>query len=130
MSEAQSTVLDASALLALLNSEPGAEVVAAHVGDASISAVNWSEAYGKLRTRGVDGTALAAGMSETGIVVVPFDSDDALAAGELLPLTRRAGLSLADRSCLALAQRLGLPAVTADRAWTKLDVGVEIILIR
>lgn len=65
-----------------------------------------------------------------GIVIVPFDPGDAERTGDLHDSTRAAGLSLADRACLALAGRLGVPAVTADRAWADLDVGVEIVCVR
>ena len=130
MSASPAWVLDASALLALLNSEPGADVVEEHLDAAAISAVNWCETYGKLRQAGVDGDALVAGFAETGIGIWPFDAEDACLAGELAGVTREAGLSLADRACLALAGRLGVPAVTADRTWLSLDIGVEVIGIR
>jgi PIN domain nuclease of toxin-antitoxin system len=68
--------------------------------------------------------------SALSLPVAPFDEALALRAGELRLLTARHGLSLADRACIALAERERLPAVTADRAWTKLDLGVEIRLIR
>jgi PIN domain nuclease of toxin-antitoxin system len=123
-------VLDASALMALLNTEPGADEVEVLAADAAISAITWCEAYGKLRGRGVDSAALTANMAESGITIHSFDERDARDTGELAPLTRGAGLSLADRACLALAARLGVPAITADRAWTDLDVGVEIRCIR
>jgi ribonuclease VapC len=123
-------VLDASALMALLNTEPGADAVEALAAEAAISAINWCEAYGKLRGRGVDSVALAANMAESGIAILSFDEQDARDTGELAPLTRSAGLSLADRACLALAARLGVPAITADRAWRDLNVGVEIRCIR
>lgn len=87
-------------------------------------------AYGKLRQAGVGGDALVDGFAETGIEIRPFDAEDARLAGELVGLTRKAGLSLADRACLALAGRLGVPAVTADRTWLSLDIGVEVIGIR
>lgn len=125
-----SVVLDASALLALVNAEPGGDDVAALMAQAAISSVNWCEVYGKLRAVGVDGALLAGELAETGIAVVPFDDYDARAAGELLLATREVGLSLADRACLALAQRLGVPAVTADRTWAGLDVGVDVTCIR
>ncbi len=125
-----SFVLDASALLALLNSEPGAGEVAGYAPRAAISSVNWCEVYGKLRAVGVDGEALAGDIAEAGIVIVSFDDGDARAAGELLLSTRQAGLSRADRACLALAQRLGVPAVTADRTWASLGVAVEVTCIR
>ncbi|HEU0248320.1 MAG TPA: type II toxin-antitoxin system VapC family toxin [Gaiellaceae bacterium] len=123
-------VFDASAVLALLNMERGAEAVEQLASDAAMSSVNWCEAFGKLRGAGVPGEALRAEIAETGIAVIPFDRRDAEAAGELVAPTRAQGLSLADRACLALASRLGVPAVTADRAWTALDVDVEVVCIR
>ena len=130
MSESPARVLDASALLALLNDEPGADRVAEHLDAAAISAVNWCETYGKLRQAGVGGDDLVAGFAETGIEIMPFEAQDACLAGELVSVSREAGLSLADRACLALAARLGVPAVTADRTWLELDIGVEVIGIR
>ena len=123
-------VLDASALVALLNAEPGSDVVAGHVQAAVVSAVNWSETYGTLRRAGVEGEALAEGFVATGIGIVPFDAEDARVAGELSLVTRDAGLSLGDRVCLALAGRLGVPAVTADRAWLDVDLDVRVICVR
>jgi PIN domain nuclease of toxin-antitoxin system len=123
-------VLDASALIAYLDDEPGSKRVEELVDDAVMSAVNWSEAYGKLRARGVDAESVTAAVRATGFAIHPFDAADAVAAGELLPRTVRAGLSLADRACLALAQRLGAPAITADRAWLELDLDVEIVSLR
>ena len=130
MTDRPGAVLDASALVALLNSERGADIVAEHLQAAVVSAVNWSETYGTLRRAGVDGHALAEGFGETGIEIVPFDADDARTAGELSLATRDAGLSLGDRACLALAARLGMPAVTADRAWLAVDAGVDVICVR
>ena len=130
MPESAAAVLDASALLALLNLEPGAAVVASLADAAAISSVNWCEAYGKLRGAGVAGDALRGEMAESGIDIVPFARHDAESAGDLPPRTQALGLSLADRACLAPASRLGVPAITADRAWTSLDLGVEIVCIR
>lgn len=127
---ASAYVLDASALLALLHAEPGAELVGQRVASSAISAVNWCEVVGKLRAVGVDGDALADGVAETGVEIVAFDADHARLAGELVLSTKDVGLSLADRACLALAMQLGAPAVTADRAWTSLEVGVEVLCIR
>jgi PIN domain nuclease of toxin-antitoxin system len=78
----------------------------------------------------VDGDALAAGFGETGVEIAPFDTQDARLAGELALVTHTAGLSLGDRSCLGLAQRLSVPAVTADKAWLEVECGVEVICIR
>jgi len=123
-------VLDASAVLAWVRSEPGADQVDTVLDGAVFSAVNASETAQKLIQHGADGSWAISELSELGVIVTPFTSDDALAAAELWPYTRAAGLSLGDRSCLALAQRRNSPVLTADRAWQKIDVDVDIQLIR
>ena len=125
-----SCVLDASAILALGHDEDGADVVAEHLEDAAISTVNWSEVVRRSGQQDVEAGAVRSALSDANVAVVPFDESDAVTAATLWERTRRSGLSLADRACLALALRLGVPAVTADRAWTDLDLDVEIICIR
>jgi ribonuclease VapC len=125
-----SCVLDASAVLALGHREVGAQVVAEHLEDAAISTVNWSEVLRRSMQRGVGGGDLREALLAGGVEIVAFDESDAATAACLWSRTRHLGLSLADRACLALADRLGVPALTADRAWTDLDVGVEIRCIR
>lgn len=123
-------VLDASALLALLQNEPGAEVVATRLTQCVMSAVNLSEVVAKLVDHGLPEADLRAALDVLDIDVREFDTEAAYAAGELRRITRDAGLSLGDRACLALAMRLGAAAVTADRAWAKLAGGtlrVEVI---
>ena len=128
--EADGCVVDASALLALLHSEPGAEIVEAAVERGAMSTINWSEVCQRSIARGVDTAALRADVEALGLGIVPFTADDAEQAANLWPATRRIGLSLGDRACLALALRLGLPALTADRSWLALDLDLEIHLIR
>lgn len=123
-------VLDASALLALLHSEPGAEIVEQALERAAMSTVNWSEVYQRWLARGVDVTDLRADIETLGIEIVPFVVEDAEQAAALWSLTRQRGLSLADRACLGLARRLGLPVLTADRAWLDLDLGIAVQAIR
>jgi PIN domain nuclease of toxin-antitoxin system len=123
-------VLDASALLALLNSEPGATLVAAALSGATISAVNLSEVVAKLAEAEMPGDAIREAIQGLPMEVVPFDQEQAYEAGLLRPFTRGAGLSLGDRACLALARRLALPALTADRRWEGLGVGVVVQVIR
>lgn len=124
-------VLDASALLALLHGEPGAEVVAACLPGSVISAVNLSEVIAKLSERGMPAEAIRLALDGLPIDVRPFDINAAYAAGELRPGTRAAGLSFGDRACLALAARLGVPAVTADRAWSTLaGLPVQVRIVR
>lgn len=126
-----SAVLDASALLALLNQEPGANVVAAaEAAGASISAVNLSEVVAKLRERGVAETAIQTALNKMRLAVIEFDAAQAYAAGVLRPQTRAAGRSLGDRACLALGQQLGLPVLTTDRAWATLGLPVPVTVIR
>lgn len=123
-------VLDASAILALLWSESGSEKVASVMEDAAISAVNWAEIVSKLQDRGVDLNAARPMLSELPISVLAFDADQAFAAGALRRASKHLGLSIGDRACLALATQLDVPAYTADRAWAKLDCGVDVVVIR
>lgn len=123
-------VLDASAMLALLRSEPGGEAVEDVLDRAAMSAVNWSEICQRWLAHDVDVVDLRADIEALGVQIVPFTADDAEQTAALWVSTRRLGLSLGDRACLGLARRLELPAVTADRAWLDADVGVEIRPIR
>lgn len=124
------TVLDASALIALVKGEPGAHRVAECLDEALISAVNWSEVVASLMRRPEIPGQLALATETLAGRVVAFDAGQAETSGRLLPLTRHLGLSLGDRCCLALARSVGVPVMTADRAWAVLDVGVAIEVIR
>ncbi len=129
-------MLDASAVLAYLRDEPGGEVVEeAFVAGALISSVNWAEVLTRVVEGGGDPEHTRRAMVEGGVlgeglVVHPLDEMQALKIARLRPLTRAAGLSLADRTCLALAASLDLTALTADRAWADLGLGVRVELIR
>lgn len=123
-------VLDSSAVLALLLGESGAEDVAQTIArGAAISTVNVSEVADVLLRNKFDANAVIARLSEQ-VVVELFTHQDALAAAAMSPPTRRQGLSLGDRACLALAQRLDATALTADREWSRLELGVSIRLLR
>jgi ribonuclease VapC len=129
-------VLDASALLAHLRDEPGAEVAAEAIASgAVISTVNLAEVFSRVADRGGDAAQLAAELTQSGlldgaITVEPFTTADAIEAARLRPLTRDAGLSLGDRACLALARRLDAPALTADIDWQGVAHGVDLCPIR
>lgn len=127
MSEA---VLDASALLALVRDEPGADDVTTLLDSAVVSAVNLSEVVAKLADSGMPEAAIYATLEEVELSVVSFDRSHAYAAGYLRPMTRQAGLSFGDRACLALARQLGVPAITTDRRWLELDLDVAVWSIR
>ncbi len=122
-------VLDASAVLALIFAEKGHEAVEPLLPAAAISAVNASEVLAKLLRLGASPADATKAVDDLQLVVLPFTLDDARAAARLEPLTRARGLSLGDRACLALAQRCGVPAVTADRSWRipKLPVRVRVM---
>jgi ribonuclease VapC len=122
-------VLDASALLAFINGEAGADKVAAVLGDAVISAVNLAEAVTKLVLRSRSPEQTLAVIAEAEVPVIDFDRALAEAAGVLAVSTRTRGLSLGDRACLALARREQAVAMTADRAWDKLGIGIDVQLI-
>lgn len=126
-----SVVLDASAIMAVLNQETGSESLTPDLLlDAFCSAVNVAEVQGKLVERGL--APEAAWNDIRGVVrrVLPFTTEHAKTAGTLILETRAGGLSLGDRACLALALALGAPAYTADRSWKNLKLGVPIYVIR
>lgn len=126
-----SWVVDSSAVLALRNQEPGVErVEVAFAEGAAINALNLAEVVAKMSDAGSSEVTIHEMLDSLEIEVTSFDADLAYRAGLLRALTRRAGLSLGDRACLALARGLGLPGLTADRVWAELDLGVEIRLIR
>lgn len=129
-------VLDASALLAYLRDEQGADVVAdAIAGGAAISTVNLAEVLSRAADRGGDPVQLAHQMTERGLLdgaisVESLTTADAIEVARLRPATRETGLSLGDRACLALARRLDAPALTADAAWSRLELEVELRQLR
>ncbi len=133
--ELSAPVLDASALLAFVLKEPGREVVSLAIsGGAVIGAVNYAEALSKLTEK--VGSAWVweeriCEMTRSRLVIEPFLEGDAVRAAELRPLSRRQGLSLGDRACLAIATRLGARVLTSDRAWREVpDLAVPVMLIR
>lgn len=125
-----SVVLDASAVLALVQDEPGSEVVKAALAGAIISTVNSSEVLQKLIDRGLSYKVAAIQLDALNLVIRDFTQHHAVSAAVLRSSTKAAGLSFSDRACLAVALNEGLPVLTADRAWSKVDLGVEIRLIR
>ncbi len=126
----KSYVLDASALLCLLQAEPGADRVAEALPDAQIGAVNFSEVVGKLVETGVEEREVESWIEALQLKVVPFDREQARLAGLLRQTTRRFGLSLGDRACLALAKVRGAVALTCDNAWMNVKAACVVELIR
>ena len=125
-------VLDASAVLALLFEETGAEVVRAQLRTGVIGAANLAEVLAKLSDHGLPALEAVRAVAILGLEVAPMTEAQAQRSAELRPLTRGAGLSLGDRACLALATELSAPAVTADRGWETVagPAGVSVQVIR
>jgi len=123
-------VLDASALLAALHGEQGGADVEARLHGAVLSSVNYAEVVQQSLARNVDINGFRDDLEALGIMILPFSIVDAERAATMWPVTSKFGLSLGDRACLALALRLGLPIITADRIWGRLQLGVEVRLIR
>jgi PIN domain nuclease of toxin-antitoxin system len=123
-------VLDASSLLAFLHDEPGAQRVWEALPGALVSTVNWCEVVQKALQRDADIAGLHDDFAQAGVEFVPFTVAQAEIAVLLWPRTRVAGLSLGDRACLALAMERGLSILTADQAWSDLNLDVAIEQIR
>jgi ribonuclease VapC len=123
-------VLDASAVLAVLNAETGADIVISVLDDALISTVNYAEVVSKLVERGAPPGLAQTALLTIALVVVDFDRSLADRTGGLRANTKHRGLSLGDRACLALAEREKLPAFTGDQRWVDVVDDIDIRLIR
>jgi ribonuclease VapC len=130
------SVVDASALLAYLHDEDGADVVADAVAQGTyVSSVNLAEVLARFALAGAALDELAEDLTARGLLglavrVEPFTQADAIETARLRPLTRDLGLSLADRACLALARRLDLQVLTSDQAWAQANLEVPLTFFR
>ncbi len=123
-------VLDSSAVLAHLRGEPGADLVQPKLQTGLVCAVNLAEIAGRLVDWGQSEDEVVMTLGLLALTVRPFDQGLAFRTGALRSRTRSLGLSLGDRACLATAEQERLPVMTADRAWAKLDIAVNVQLIR
>ena len=124
-------VFDASAILALLLQEPGAEKLTDEIRiNAVASTVNLAEVQSKLVKKGVPPERAWVNTLSAVTAAEPFTSEQAKTAGSLIVQTEKLGLSLGDRSCLALAIALKAPVYTTEQLWRNLKVGVPIHVIR
>jgi PIN domain nuclease of toxin-antitoxin system len=125
------SVLDASAILAVVWREPGMSRVNEAIRDgAVVLSVNLAEAIASMVNRGTSESDIRRLLAAMSLDVLPFDEELAYRAGLLRTATRSSGLSLGDRACLALAERLGVPALTTDRIWGTLQLGIQIEVVR
>ena len=122
-------VVDASAVLAVCNQELGSNEARSKMRHGLISTVNLSEVFQKSIERGKLPLALAI-VRTAGIQVIEFNEDLALKTAELAVVTRKKGISFADRACLALGKTQQMPVLTGDRRWLELDIGVEVTSFR
>jgi ribonuclease VapC len=122
--------LDASALLGFLLREPGHQRVSELLGEACLSAVNFSEVLGRFARAGQDVALIAERLLAAPIELVDFSAQQAVIAAALVPETESSGLSLGGRACLALARERRIRAVTVDNAWRRLEISIEIETIR
>jgi ribonuclease VapC len=124
-------VFDTSAVIALLRAETGAALVAGRVGQAAMSAVNLQELVKALILRGVALPVIEEMVQELRLDLHAHDREAAFAAARLTEATRRLGSGLGGRTCMALAIKLGVPVLTADRAWAKLKIpGLTVEVVR
>lgn len=123
-------VLDASALLCLLNDEPGADKVADVLTRSVLGTTNLAEVLSKLRERGLSLEEAREALGGLHLDVRPLSHSQAMTIGDLRPATKPLGLSLGDRACLALALELGAELFTTDADLASTDVGVSITDIR
>lgn len=125
-----SYIFDSSAALAILLAERGSTRAVECASSGCIGAANLAEVVTRLIDIGMPAEAAQTAVDDLELAVEPVVAEDAGRAGVMRPATRSRGLSLGDRLCLAQAMRLEATAVTADRAWADLDLGVDIELIR
>lgn len=124
-------VLDASALLAYLQQEKGyKEIENALAKGAAISAVNLAEVYVQMVSDSLNLQQAIPLIKALGLLIVPFDEDEAKISAELYPIGKSLGLSLGDRACLSLGLKLGLPVLTTDKTWSKLNLQIDVRVLR
>jgi ribonuclease VapC len=123
-------VLDASAILAMIQGETGGQLVIGKIAEGRMSAVNLAEVAQRLWRQASDPTPWIEGLDAGGLTIVPADAGLAVAAAALERVTRPLGLSLADRFCIALAIQEQLPIITTDKPFAHLGLPVAVELIR
>lgn len=126
-----SSVLDASALMALINNEPGSALVQVHLAKACMSTINFTEVLSKMVEQGAPAIDAKRVLDNFNIELIAFDQSQIFGVSQLRLNTKQYGLSLGDRVCLNLGKTLGLPILTSDQIWAKMnDPDIKILLVR
>ena len=125
-----SSVLDASAVIAIIRNEPGSDTVKAELRGSLISSVNLSEVFYKTWNKGASREVVQWAIKNLPLTSVPFDDEHAAISASIHDATLKKDISFADRACLALALSRELPVITSDRKWQDLEIGVEVRLFR
>ena len=123
-------VLDASAMMAVVNDEVGSDEVLPYLKQGVMSAVNFSEAIHCLNRIAIPTPEARQIIKDLLVEIMPYDEEQACLTAEFKLMTKKKGLSLGDCACLALAKRLNVSVVTADKVWSQLDLKVKVILLR
>jgi ribonuclease VapC len=126
-----SSVLDASAVVAVLRDEPGSSQIAGRCSDGLLSAVNLQEVIKVMFLRGFTASGVKYMVDALQLEIIPHTEDHAYQAAALVPVTAKFGSGLGDRTCMAVAIARGLPAITTDRAWANLSIpGLTVVVAR
>ncbi len=123
-------VLDTSALIALVHREPGWDIVQGVLGNAAVCAIHLTEAITKLTRKGGEPRLVERYLRALPVPILPWDEELAWESRDLAPLAWTHGISLAGRSCLAMARHLGAAAMTSDTEWEKLGLNIRVVLFR
>lgn len=129
-SSAPRFAVDSSALLAMMQDAPGGSLVGVKLHHSAISALNLAQVLEYCCEHGIEAEGMVENLIALGLRIEPFGLDDARKVAEITRATPGSSLGLSDLACLALAARLEVPALTADRSWLDLDIGVEVRVLR
>jgi len=124
-------VFDSSALIALFAKEKGFEVIKQHLKNAIISSVNIAEVYKYcIDVQNLTEDECNDIVNISGVKIIEFDQKQALTTAQIYPKTKKYGLSLGDRACIALAIEKECSVLTCDKIWEKVHIDVEFIMAR
>ncbi len=124
-------IFDTSAILALINLEKGYDLVLPIIDKAIMSTVNVAEVAKFLIDKESYTRAKASTLIDSTLHgIIPFTTSQALTSAEIIKETKKYGLSLGDRACIALSMETGYPIYTADKMWQKLDLDLDIVYVR